>query len=282
MLMNHSISLATIVLCQTMASTEMGPPVPTPAVSPNQAATIEETVDLNPAPATVAEASVKEDNANKEPAAKDGLIPVAIKNKASEADDRTRMMRRGMASLDGMVGPSEKQIPWYRTGWGSLIVVLSLLALLAALARRFFPTARIAESGALRVVARSAISTKHSVALIQFGRRFLLLGMSPEGIQCLSEVSESTEVAELLVRLSTAGGSSRNLVQTEFEELLRTESREYQEPISEIDSSPSNAAKENAVKGKPLHDLLNRLHQLQARFSNEEAIRPSQLKGTSP
>ena len=146
--------------------------------------------------------------------------------------------------------------PWYRGGLGALAIVLGLVGAAAWAVRRWVPAARIAGSAGLRVVGRTSITPKHSVALVRVGRRFVLVGVSPERMTALCEVNDPDEVAELAVHAGIAGDRSDEA----FDKVLLNEATVYAEGGSVEVATPRPDPRGS---GRPLNDLLNRLKTLQ-------------------
>jgi len=132
---------------------------------------------------------------------------------------RSRMLRRKDAetTFDRLQSDST---PWYRSGLGALAIVLVLMGTVFWGLRRFVPSIAASDGGVIKVVARTALTPKHNVALIRMGRRFLLVGMAGERIHTLAEVTEADEVAELVARV---GGSQ------DFDRLLGREVESFDE-----------------------------------------------------
>ena len=99
---------------------------------------------------------------------------------------------------------------WYQPGIGALSVVLVLVGALYLGLRRWSPSLRVSDRGVLRVVARTGLTPKHHLALVQLGRRFVLVGTSQEQVATLCEVTDPIEVAELAAQtsVSSAGGGN--------------------------------------------------------------------------
>ena len=122
------------------------------------------------------------------------------------------------------------------------------------------PAARASESGLLRVVSRAALSPKHSVVLVHLGRRFVVVGVSPDRLDALCEIQDAEEVAELAARAGAGAARRRD----GFEDELIREARQFQDV--------GGAATEETVRIKPrpigvrepLADLLNRLRALRS------------------
>ncbi|MCP4248211.1 MAG: flagellar biosynthetic protein FliO, partial [bacterium] len=76
-------------------------------------------------------------------------------------------------------GRSES-VPWYRNGMMSLVIVLGLIGAVAVVVRRFVPSVRNMNSGAIEIIGRHALAPKQSIALVRVGRRLLLVGITAE------------------------------------------------------------------------------------------------------
>ena len=174
-----------------------------------------------------------------------------------------RTVRRGR--IPGFETPLEdRSTPWYRSAIGSIAVVLALVGVAYFLVRRFVPAARASESGLLRVVARAALSPKHGVALVHLGRRFVMVGVSPDRLVALCDIQDPDEVAELVVRTGGAVRRDRN----DFDEVLVREADHFREHTAEAEepaSATSPAGSRPIAAREPLTDLLNRLRTLQSK-----------------
>lgn len=166
--------------------------------------------------------------------------------RARVANRRPGVQSSGLLSADGAT-------PWYRTGLGALTVVLALVGGLYLAARKWVPTAKPASSSAMAVVARTAVTPKHTLATVQWGRRFLLVGLGPERIETLAQVDEPTEAAELAGTLGVRWPAG----EAAFDETLMTESAAFEE------TSPP-AVSERAAKASAVNDLLRRLKSLRS------------------
>ncbi len=175
--------------------------------------------------------------------------------------------RRGLAtavdvSLEG------KATPWYRTGLGALVLVLALVGAVYWVGRRWMPSMRPTAGGVLRVVARTSLTPKHAVALIQLGRRFVLVGISGDGMRTLSEVTEVGEVGELTAQTGTAAAQGAR----SFERLLLRESADFGETAAggeltdELEAGRTRSERSRLVRTpEPLSGLLQKLRKLQSK-----------------
>ncbi len=161
-------------------------------------------------------------------------------------------------------------------GVGALVAVLLLIGVVAWAVRRWMPAARHGDNGVLRIVGRANLSTKHSLALVQLGRRFVMVGVAGDHVTTLCEVSDEEEVAELAARMYVSGGQASD----GFDQLLSREAAAFDEAGAASDAVPDprhdRAARESeafagclkrparnrttdVIRRKPLHDLLRGL-----------------------
>jgi flagellar biosynthetic protein FliO len=144
--------------------------------------------------------------------------------------------------------------PWYRSAFGSLVIVLGIIVAASWLVRRIVPSARASQGGAVTIVARTQISQKQGIALLQIGRRVLVLGVSPGRVDRLAEIDDACEVAEILAR--TAGKHADTGLK--FNSLLKEQSEDFT-PADESDGTD----RERAALPTPVSALLRRLKTLQ-------------------
>jgi flagellar biogenesis protein FliO len=154
------------------------------------------------------------------------------------------------------VSAMEPSTAWYRTGLGALGIVLGCIGLLFLGLRRWTPAARSPDSTALRVLGRAVLSPKHSLAMVQFGRRVVLVGVSPDRVEAVSEISDPQEAAEFSGRVGSAFAGSENV----FDEALDREVMEYEPQTPE----PFVKTKPAAASPAALRNLLGRLKSLQS------------------
>lgn len=130
---------------------------------------------------------------------------------------RTRAVRSGQdRDSPPRSGTLVRRLPWYRSGVASLVIVLLLLAGIYWAVRRWVPIAKAPDNRVIQVVARTAISPKQGLALVRLGRRFVLVGTSPDRMDVLADVSDPAEVADLVMQL---GGADRQR-KGQFDKLL--------------------------------------------------------------
>ncbi len=109
-----------------------------------------------------------------------------------------------------------------------LVLVLGLIAGMALLLRRFLPNQRLLTgSAAIEIVARTGLSSKQQLVLVKMGGRLVLLGVSAERINPLSEVVDPDEVATLI---GAAAGDRPGSMRRAFADSFEREVRTYAEP----------------------------------------------------
>lgn len=151
-------------------------------------------------------------------------------------------------------------VPWYRNGLMSLFAVLVAIGLLAYLARRFVPSVRTMNGGAIEVLGRSHLAAKQTLVLVRIGRRVLLLGATGDRIATLCDVHDPDEVAELLVATSRGRQSGSS---AKFTGMLRDSASGFEDandPAVEFMHGPSEGL--HRTKGR-LQSLLGRLKSMQ-------------------
>jgi flagellar protein FliO/FliZ len=76
---------------------------------------------------------------------------------------------------------------------GGLGLVLALIFVLAKVGKKFHPNIS-APDRALKIVSMLSLGTKEKVALIQVGKKQLLIGVTPQSINTLMELAEPIDV----------------------------------------------------------------------------------------
>ncbi|MCE5328318.1 MAG: flagellar biosynthetic protein FliO [Planctomycetaceae bacterium] len=82
---------------------------------------------------------------------------------------------------------------------GALAVVIALILLVrSAMKRMGGQRVGVRGGAAIEIVARRSVTYRHQVILVRMGRRLVLVGVGPEQMTTLSEVTDADEVAALL------------------------------------------------------------------------------------
>ncbi len=228
------------------------------AVAPNQSVSITE-ID------TSADVLPKHDVPNELAATEESLARDAVEPNEPVARPHTTMMRRRgtsrQASSDSI--PTGLAVPWYRSGLVSLAVVLGVVAGVYWLTRKFVPAFRASDSSIVRVVARSALSPKHNVALLRIGRRFVLVGVSGDRMNTLSEITDAEEVAELVAKVGGGSGSTAGA----FEKMMTREADafdvDFDGGAADEEAGPMVPSRRAGLHGGALSQLKDRLRGLQ-------------------
>ncbi len=180
---------------------------------------------------------------------------------APPTDDTARGFRRKLGLTRTPTTDAPSAAPWYRTGGGALVVVLVLVGVLFAVVRKWSPSVRGGESGVMKVVSRTALSPRHSLALVHLGRRLVLVGISPDRVDAVTEVTDAEEVAELSARLALPMSGAK----TPFGHLLSDETLQYAPVASDPPHRPASTRTRGGVSTASLRDLLHRLKALQSK-----------------
>lgn len=99
--------------------------------------------------------------------------------------------------------------------FGPLCVVLVVVVGLAWVAKRWMPQSlRNSGSGVLRIIARQSLSAKQSFCVVRFGRRVVLVGVTPEHFTALSEVVDSQESAAIIAAAESGNPQSFSAIFT--------------------------------------------------------------------
>ncbi|MDO8630511.1 MAG: flagellar biosynthetic protein FliO, partial [Phycisphaerales bacterium] len=114
--------------------------------------------------------------------------------------------------------------------------------------------------GVMRVVGRTALSPRQSLALVRVGRRFVVVGVSPDRVDAVCDITDSDEVADLAAQASAKGlsGSSG------FATWLNREAADYVQHDREADRTSPTVDKGLGAVSKPLAELLQRLRSMQS------------------
>ena len=129
-----------------------------------------------------------------------------------------------------------------------LALVLGLILLVSYLVRRYVPAVRALGGEALKVVQRVPLSSKQSLALVQVGRRMVLIGVTPDRISVLSVIDNPEECAHRRVDVSRGAKGADST----FDAVLSDETGKFgREPLeaaigpadcSKRPSSPTNTS----------------------------------------
>lgn len=152
-----------------------------------------------------------------------------------------------------------EQTPWYRSGIMPLVMVMALVFALAWALKKIAPRFGVAPVGSLRVVGRAALSPKNQLVLVEVGKRLVLVGVSPDRVERITEITESIEVAGLTGKLRVPGQADSS---GSFDTLLSIETTQFKSSdSSDVEESEVELA-ETSPRGEPLTKLMNRVRSL--------------------
>ena len=115
-----------------------------------------------------------------------GLIPPRSTDRGAPKDGKTtaRAGQKPRKAGDG----------WWTT-LGGLAVVIGLIYVTARVVRKNVPAAQKTLPGeVVQVLGRKALDYRHTIHLVRFGSRMLMLGTSQEGMRTLSEITDAVEI----------------------------------------------------------------------------------------
>ncbi|MCH7704816.1 MAG: flagellar biosynthetic protein FliO [Planctomycetes bacterium] len=181
--------------------------------------------------------------------------------------NQTRGTQPGSSTMRRRMGESlerstdfAKDTVWYRSSIVSLAIVLIVIGGVYWLLRRWVPSIRASESGALRIVARTSVTPKQTVLLLQVGRRFVLAGASADRFDLLSEIRDPEEVAELLVRTHAGGQHAAGV----FDKQLNKELGAYEVSLEDVPDKETEPTRTRSGSLQ-LAGLLDRLRSLHSK-----------------
>lgn len=198
------------------------------------------------------------------PSAEEGGPATDAGRFAAAEPSRTTHLRRTQrvsAASEAENSARDLSVPWYRSQLGALGLVLAAIAGCFWALRRWAPALRSSSAGAMRVVARAPVGPRQVIAVLQLGRRFMVIGVSPGRVDSLCTVDDPREAAELAAVL----GVEWPATSSRFTSALESQAADFDE--MEDDSSTPVAARGRlgTIPGKPgaVAELLERLQRLQ-------------------
>lgn len=108
--------------------------------------------------------------------------------------------RDAAASSSRSSANAGRQVPWYRSPWVALALVLALIYAGMRLLRRHLPAAGAPATQAVKVLGRTPLGPKQAALLLHVGPRVVLVGQSGERLSTLCAFTDPADVAVLLGR----------------------------------------------------------------------------------
>jgi flagellar biogenesis protein FliO len=138
---------------------------------------------------------------------------------ASQDPNESLALGGGATSGHAPAGAGKSTSSWMFTTLAALGVVIGLILLLrAGFAKVTGRTTAAVNNPVIEVLSRTSIAPKNHVLLLRLGRRILVVGDSPGGMNTLANIEEPEEVASLLQSISVAKSGS---VTAEFSHLMQ-------------------------------------------------------------
>ena len=158
----------------------------------------------------------------------------------------------------------------YWLGLLSLCGVLALIFGISILAKRFvLPRTKLGKRH-LEVIGRTYLSGKQSVALVQAGRRLLVVGITPSHITRLACVDDPLEMAELL---GAADAGNPESIRSQFAHNIKDEMKRFDEG-AEQESELTDDRLEFSVRTRDqIRSALERVRRLGRRRAVDERQR---------
>jgi flagellar biogenesis protein FliO len=138
--------------------------------------------------------------------------------------------------------------------WPRVLLSLAAVAGLIVLARFLLKKANLSSRGlgkcaAMEVLGRSSLSMKHQLVLVRLGQRVLLLGLSPQGVNTLSELTAAQEIAQVLDSLRTGRGDEfLKTLQDKTAQFAEADAREVGNAGTGAASAPGGSVRRLSAK----------------------------------
>jgi flagellar biogenesis protein FliO len=180
-------------------------------------------------------------------------IPIAPPAKKSIYDDQTLSVNGktpAAASSDATATGSQDQtasgLDLPRIGL-SLAIVISLIAVLVWIYRRFFGGA-VAQrnSGVMSVLTRLTVTPKQHLVLLQVGRRLVVACDNGVQMSPLTEITDPDEVASMIGQLASEKNLSAVKAIGSFGSAFGRARSDFDEPVSEMSSEPEDVPEEDS------------------------------------
>ncbi|MHC4870219.1 MAG: FliO/MopB family protein [Planctomycetota bacterium] len=82
---------------------------------------------------------------------------------------------------------------------GGLVLMSAIVIACYVFVRKFFPgSGNFFANSATEVLGRTYLDSKRYLALVRVGKKVLLLGVAPEEINCLSEITDKDDIADIM------------------------------------------------------------------------------------
>ena len=202
-------------------------------------------------------------NRAKGPAASGDAVSEWLDETVPEPKESGRLVRRPAVSGDATPGPQAPTAGNTSPGrfelmW-PLLAVLALIGGAVILFRKFVPRSnRLGGGGAIHVLSNHFLASKQSLCLVRLGRRVVLVGVTPERISAVMEISDPVEMAEIVaaVEQKKVGSFTSALARFGARDPDKESSREQVEDDSWV------PAERLARAGSDVRNLVDRIRAL--------------------
>lgn len=127
--------------------------------------------------------------ANPQPV-REGAIPISPRSRQGRFFERRQRDGEDQEKVD----PGSRRMAWWVTTAIGLAIVLIVIALAARAFRNMVPGMSETPSGPVSVLYRTFLTPKQSCCLIRVGDRLILVGISGDNMQTLSEITDPQEI----------------------------------------------------------------------------------------
>ena len=249
----RAAAAVTLLLCALALASPSAFAQAAPAVSPN-------TPSQADAPDVSQTAPAERPAANAAPAAK-----------AQVTDDPEKHLIGGAAATnptteEPSAGAGLQPLKVFGGLW-PLLAVVAIIVILFLVARKYLPgMKRVGGSATIKVLARTHLSPRHSVAIVRVGRRLLVVGQSPDNLAALDAIVDPQEVSEILGQCESSGAASAS---AGFSKVYRqterafdvAEHRSAQQEVVEEQATQEDVAELRHIRGE-VNTLAEKVRQL--------------------
>jgi flagellar biogenesis protein FliO len=193
--------------------------------------------------------------------------PAAKDNPATQPNEENRLIGGSPVSTDS-AGGGDTLSQWLGPAWWALLVVIVLIIAAAWVIRRINPAiarrfggmgSRGGQVGLFKILARWHLAARQYVALIQVGRRVLLVGVTGQQISQLCEFTDPVEIEHLLANCP----SGRSILSEGFSQLL---GRHSEKTAAAVDSADAKGG-EGKATGAALDELGQAIDRARSRIN---------------
>lgn len=169
---------------------------------------------------------------------------------------QSELTRRSESRTNDAAGIQLPKSSVFETFW-PMLAVLGLIVICVAAIRKWLPQAtRISGGSVINILARQYLSGKQSLALVKVGKRVVLVGVTPEAMSTLTEISDPEEIASLAASLQRGKVDS-------FSSALSRESLEAMDASDDADevveSSPRQRPRGMGETETRIQELVGRI-----------------------